>query len=1094
MDFLNKLRKPVIFFPLVLILIELVLFIANYKPGTYLIGWDNIMPEFDLKLNLSRSFFSIWQEYRGLGTLDGLAHAANLMHTIYIALLSILLPDSILRYVYTHLTHIVGGVSFFFLLRKLTKNDIAAFIGSLFYMFNLGVVQMYFAPLEVFTTHFAALPLLALLTTLALEKTNLKNLTYLFLGCLFVSPQGFVPTVFLGFGILFFFMLLIDLIKNRDFKKVFFIGLVVFCANAFWLVPYTVSAVETGGDIRNSRINQFSSEEIFYRNKSFGDIESVATLKGFMIDAIELNPETFRNTYFMGVWKPLSESVFYLPLYLIFFIVMGIGIIQVIIKGRTQFVPYILTIIIAFIFLANNTPIAAEINGIVRSTFPLVNEAFRFPFTKFITLFTFCFAVLFTFGFSFILKRFSKFRSFIVGFTLIIIATISLPALQGYFTSPYLKQEVPGAYLTFFKDMQQKDVAQRVVLFPVQTFWNWQYRNWGQRGSGFSWYGLPQPIMERAFDPWSPYDEQFYNEISFAANTQDDELFGQVLKKYDISYILLDQTILNTLSAKEINYDSLIKFLDRQEILTREKDYGELTLYKVNDSGKWVYSLSEATTKKVYPNYTFEKSDGIYSLSENYITASDDPNVVNLFPALFSEKLQENQEFNVQSNENEFILSPKNELPQNLGGYTLRIPSMFETEFLIPVKVEFDNSSNRLKLSPVYPVIKINGGTVAISEEPIYVAPRQISNPVAVEFVDTKHKINLGANNSYTYLINPAINSIKFIDSNGTIEVVNLDTSISNPDAFYAQVPNGKIDVVSVSIPKIESPTQSINNVIEKRKYEIKEKVSALFANPYSKTYTKEGFGYVDLTAVDGSSELTFYMPDLFHEASYILFADARHISGLPMRFYADNDTERKAEVEAVFSKDIKETTVVIPKSSNFFRGYGFHFSVRSVGKELAASSIRNIELYPIPAGLIKGIKFVDEETYLNSGSANPKTNLESQRINTALYSIPNSKPGDFLVLSQAFDNGWQAYEVNKLNWLNSRFPIFFGNKLENHVLVNNWANGWQTKNGGSTVLIFIPSYFQYLGLFVTTTTLIILLILNLKHYHERNKHHHHKN
>src|SRR3990167_5700466 len=124
MKFLNKLRKPVILFPLLLVLIETLLFITNFKPGSYLIGWDNIMPEFDLKLNFSRSIFSIWQEYRGLGVLDGLAHSANLMHTIYIFLLSLFLPDSMLRYVYTHLTHLIGGVAFFFLLRKLTKNEI----------------------------------------------------------------------------------------------------------------------------------------------------------------------------------------------------------------------------------------------------------------------------------------------------------------------------------------------------------------------------------------------------------------------------------------------------------------------------------------------------------------------------------------------------------------------------------------------------------------------------------------------------------------------------------------------------------------------------------------------------------------------------------------------------------------------------------------------------------------------------------------------------------------------------------------------------------------------------------------------------------
>lgn len=1094
MDFLKYLKKPQIYFPLILIIIEFILLTTNYKVGTYLIGWDNVMPEFDLSLNLERSIHSIWQEYRGLGTLDGLAHAANLMHTIYIGILSFVLPDSLLRYTYTHLTHIIGGISFFFLLRKLTKNDNASFIGSLFYMFNLGVIQMYFAPLEVFTTHFAALPLLALLITNALEKSSLKNLIILFIGTFLMSPQGFVPTVFLAFLTLFGFMLLVDLIRTRDFKKFFIIAFIVFAANAFWLVPYTVSATQTGGDIRNSRINQFSSEEIFFRNKSFGDIDSVASLKGFMIDTIELDIETYQNTYFMQVWKPLSDSIYYLPLYLVFFVIMGVGIIQMIRRGHTEFVPYVLTFIVAFIFLANSTPVAEQINSIIRSTFPLVNEAFRFPFTKFITLFAFCFAVLFTLGYSYILKRFKKFKYFILGFTFLILIAISLPAFQGLFTSPYLKLELPKAYLNLFDDMQEKDSSERVVMFPVQTFWNWQYRSWGHRGSGFSWYGIPQPVMERAFDPWSPYDEQFYNEISYATTTQNSELFNQVLRKYDISYIVLDETVLNTLSPKPINYDSLRNFLAAQETLTIEKDYGELKLYKVNLDQDWIYSLDKNTTKKVYPNYTFEREDGVYKFTDNYITDTTDPSVVNLFPSLFSDKLQENLEFNVKNTDNEFVLTPKNKPPENLSSYILRVPSLFETDFLVPVEVSLQN--NLISLTPVYPMMTIDGIEVAVNEDPIVISTN-LPNPVAVEFVETKHKVNLDESQKpRAFLINPAYNSIKVIDASGATEVTFLDTSSVDKRAFYAELPGGKLENIVIKIPKIDSPTQSRNDIIKNKNYELREKISTFFSNPYSSTSAIQESDFVELRAVDGNSELTFYMPDVYHEASYILFSNVEYDSGLPMRFYLDNDTERRAEVETVFSKVKDEAVIVIPKSNDFFRGYGFHFTVKSVGKEYASSTVRGIEVYPFPEGLIKGIQFVDRATYLGGKNENPKLLTSGKRIDTSLYTTTDSTPNKYLALSQAYDIGWKAYEVESLSWLNTRFPFIKGERLDKHVLVNNWANGWETKSGGRTVMIFIPSYFQYIGIFITSTTLLILMLMGINSFHHRHKkrnyHHHH--
>jgi len=1089
MDFLNKFRKPIVLFPLILIVIELVLFIANYKPGTYLIGWDNIMPEFDLRLNMERSIFSIWQEYRGLGVLDGLAHAANLMHTIYIALLSVVLPDSMLRYAYISLTHIVGGVAFFLLLRKLTRNDLAAFAGSLLYMFNLGIVQMYFAPLEVFATHFAALPLLALLITNALEKTNLKNLTILFLGAFLVSPQGFVPTVFIAFLILFFFMLLVNLLQKMEFKKVFLVALIVFAANAFWMIPYTFSAAQTGGDIKNSRINQFSSEEIFYRNKTFGDLANVTSLKGFMIDSIELDPTTFDNAYFMQKWRDISETPLYIIIHLVFFGLMSVGIIGIILKRKTEYAPYALTLFVAFVFLANSTPLFSTINEAIRNNFPLISEAFRFPFTKFITVFAFCFAVLATLGISFVLNRFKNYQKAIVIGLMITIGILSYPAFLGHFNSPYLKQEVPKEYLSLFKYMQSRSPTERVVLFPVQTFWNWQYRDWGQRGSGFSWYGMPQPIMERAFDPWSPYDEQFYNEISYASNTQNSELFESVLRKYDISYILLDESIINTLSPKEINFDSIKKFFATQKMLSREKDFGDLILYKVNTQEGWIYELNANTTKEVLPNYSFEKEDNIYSLTDNYVTAKNNPSVVNLFPSLFSEKLQENLEFNIENKEEEYILTPKNKLPDNISDYILRIPSMFETEFLIPVAVNY--SDRQLQLTPQYPKISINGAEVEINDSPIIVTPEEITDPISVEFIETKQKINLSQNAAQAYIINPTVNSIKFINENGDKEIVYVDSSSLNKEAFYARLQNEKIESISISVPKISSPTQSINNLIPDRKYEIKENLSQLFSNSYSTTLVRQGSDSVDLSAIDGSSELTFYMKDLHHEASYILFANTQYKSGLPMRFYLDNDTERKAEVETVLSKTIENSTIVIPKSSNYFRGYGFHFTVRSVGKELASSSISDIEVYPFPAGLIRGVRFIDEETYANTTNSNPKVKVPYEKINTSLYTAEKSKSNRYIVLSQAYDIGWKAYEVKNASWFNTHFPMISGNKLENHVMVNNWANGWKTENGGETVIIFVPSYFQILGQFITFTGGLLLLVLALIRHHTHKKHAH---
>lgn len=49
------------------------------------------MPEFNIGLNLKRQLMGVWQDYRGLGLYDGMVHSANLIHTLFIGLLSIFL-------------------------------------------------------------------------------------------------------------------------------------------------------------------------------------------------------------------------------------------------------------------------------------------------------------------------------------------------------------------------------------------------------------------------------------------------------------------------------------------------------------------------------------------------------------------------------------------------------------------------------------------------------------------------------------------------------------------------------------------------------------------------------------------------------------------------------------------------------------------------------------------------------------------------------------------------------------------------------------------------------------------------------------------
>ena len=77
-------QKCLKIFPyLIIFLTVLILFIANYLPGTWLSGWDNLHPEFNFKLNLQREIFAGWQEYQGLGAVGGLMIAADIPRLLF---------------------------------------------------------------------------------------------------------------------------------------------------------------------------------------------------------------------------------------------------------------------------------------------------------------------------------------------------------------------------------------------------------------------------------------------------------------------------------------------------------------------------------------------------------------------------------------------------------------------------------------------------------------------------------------------------------------------------------------------------------------------------------------------------------------------------------------------------------------------------------------------------------------------------------------------------------------------------------------------------------------------------------------------------
>jgi len=675
----SLLRKNI--FPILILLFELTLFYTNYKTGTFLVGWDNLFPELNFPANLQRSLFAIWQEYRGLGLLDGMSFAANLPHWIFRYLLSLLLPLNTIRYVFFFLMHYLGGLGIFYLLNQKIlspkvspiNSKLISFSAALFYMFNLGIIQIFYAPFELFAIHFAFLPWLCLYLFNYLQTGLKKHLILFTLFSLFSIPQAHVPTIFLVYLLLVSSILSFSLIQKQPhaLKKSLVIITAIFCLNAFWGLPYIYSTALNAKIITRAKINQMSSQDVYLENKRRGNLEDLISFKGFLLDTVE-TIDNQNNDYIMKPWRQHTQKpVFKLTTILLTFTAL-LGLLTSIIKKQKHLYPFIFCLLTCSFFLASNTSLIGPINDFLRTKFPLFGEVIRFSFTKFIILFIFCYTIFLALGLNIISTIIHPF------FFLILIISSSLPAFKGYFFFNSLKAKIPQEYFQTINFFQSQPQNTRITLLPQPTFWSWRFYNWGPRGSGFLWYGLQQPSLDRAFDPWSQENENYYWEISQAIYSQNLPLFENVLEKYQINWLLLDENIINPPSSKALYYDQTKTLLSQSDKISLSITFGNIAIYQVNLTtpvNNFVFLAQNLPT--IAPQYQWNNYDLAFLKNNHYISTSDlktPPSVYYPFRSLFTNRSQTELEFNIKETPEYFIF--QHTLPEPLPDYHLELPQL----------------------------------------------------------------------------------------------------------------------------------------------------------------------------------------------------------------------------------------------------------------------------------------------------------------------------------------------------------------------------------------------------------------------------------
>jgi hypothetical protein len=625
-------------YPLLLFLITLVISIINYEKGTFLIGFDSLHNEFNLFLNIKRNFFGVWQTHQGLGLLGGMSHLSDIPRMLVLLIISLIMPLNALRYIWTFSMLIVGPLGIYFLILTLINGEkdkikkASAFMGGLFYLFNLSTVQLFYSNFDGFVTHYGFIPWLFLTAYIYIKGGSKKHIVWFLFLSIISANQAYTGTLFFAFALfltIFIFAVFFQNKKTIPIKRIIGFILLWIGINSFWMLPVSYFIKTSSDVVPNASINLMSSEESYFMNRKYGRIGDVLTLKNFWFD---LNDYDNTREDFVSLFEPWSsylEGKRYI-LYSFSFLVF-LGFISSLLNKEYR--PWSFLFLLSVFFLMSGNGFLGGLFIFFQRNIPLFKEALRFPFTKFSVLASLIYSVLTAFfyeqflGFGKRIFRKEIYLILVISISSIFLAYSYLPVFRGSLVNPRMRVSVPKEYFEMYEFFNSRPVDERIYLMPSNTFWAWEYYDWGYRGSGFVWYGLKQPVLARAFDVWNNTNEGSYWEMSNALYSRNSETLRYLLRKYKIKWLLYDGSRIYPQNVAITNYSNQTKeyleeLLNSGDVIKERYEFGFLTIYQVDNNSSLI-EYTESALPRVLTSRGLSNYDSPYLDIGDYI--SNDP-------------------------------------------------------------------------------------------------------------------------------------------------------------------------------------------------------------------------------------------------------------------------------------------------------------------------------------------------------------------------------------------------------------------------------------------------------------------------------------
>jgi len=562
-------KKISLLFLFIIVLVSLVS-LTWYKSG-FIIARGDYFPTINVNFNFAR-----FNEFTWLENNLGSSNSPPLVLSLIPYFLSI--PFGLTQVLEMTFFILVGGLSVFFLSKRLHSSDLAAFIASLFYILNFFVLETIPGPqLQIYFT----MPLVALLTIKLLDENGtIEKITCLFVLSLIFSLGLFNPAAFLMYPLtVFIFILYYVFIEGRKIRiSRWIVGLLIFLLlSSWWLLPFSSLIFSNIGNSGTSVYNTVTNPLQWSWTQS----------RDSFLNLFWFNPTWgWSSDYFsyFSSYNGLIMIAVFLPVILL---IIGLILVE---KKYLKLNFYLGGAALLLLFLEKglHSPLSS-LNLYLYKYIPYF-FIFREPDSKFMFVSMLLISLLIGYGckkaFDFLVQKRKKIIAYLL--VLVVVGSFAVSVFP-FFTSgiimPATKLEdssyvsIPNYWFNAGNYLNNQNESFSVFIMPEDTFYQIGY-NWGFYGSD----SLPSQIINHAtIQNPSGYTLNPYSQavILKAYN----ETYNSSLSSLNYLFLLDSKYILyrNDVNVNvENNASKSLTLLNNQSFFSRE-DFGNVSLFEVKN-------------------------------------------------------------------------------------------------------------------------------------------------------------------------------------------------------------------------------------------------------------------------------------------------------------------------------------------------------------------------------------------------------------------------------------------------------------------------------------------------------------------------------